>query len=82
MTIQVVKCKERSLSPVIERGHTCLYIRRDIFPDKTFEEYAYVGPEEEVMALAERCRNVDIEKVDELLHKGHTFESALKELGA
>jgi hypothetical protein len=80
--IAVIKCRERALSPVLESGEACLYIRRDVFPDKTFEEYAYVGPEQEVLALADRCKDVDIQKIDSLLHRGKSFEEALKELGA
>lgn len=82
MTLRVLKCKERAISPAVEKDESCLYIRRDIFPDKTFEEYAYVGPSDYVAHLASQCHNVDMEKVDELLRKGYTFEDALKELKA
>lgn len=80
--VRVIKTKERAMAPALERDESCLYIRRDIFPDKTYEEFAYVGPSDYVAHLASRCTHLDMEKVDELLRKGRTFEQAIKELGA
>ncbi len=79
--ITTIKCRGRALAPAVPDGQCCLYIRRDVFPDGTFEEHAYVGPEAEVAALARRCQGVDIAKVDALLHQGKSFEAALQELG-
>jgi len=65
----------------IPEGHECLYVRRKSLFNGGYKEYAYVGPAEEVQALAERCLNVDMEKVDELLRIGLSFEDALTKLG-
>jgi hypothetical protein len=62
-------------------GEVCLYIRRDVFPDGSYKEYSYVGPEAEVNELAARCTDVDMLEVDEQLRKGLSFEDALRALG-
>jgi hypothetical protein len=58
-----------------------LYIRREIFPDGTFEEFAYRGPSDEVQSLVKRAFDVNLEEVDKLLRAGKSFEEALTELG-
>ena len=68
----------------IPEGHRTLYIRRDWFPDRTFEEYAYRGPYAEVAALGMRAHGMsqdDHNKLDTLLCGGMSFDDALKELG-
>ena len=66
--------------PILE-GHSCLFVRRDTLPKGGYKEYAYVGPTAEVIALGNRCLNVDMEKVEQLLRAGSSFEGALKTLG-
>jgi hypothetical protein len=69
--------------PVPRRSdQVCLYTRRDVFPDGSYQEFSYVGPEAEVAALAQRCLDVDMSEVDACLRRGLTFEAALEELGA
>lgn len=58
-----------------------LYIRRDVAANGSYREYSYTGPTDEVVALAERACDVDMEKVDELLREGKTFDEALTALG-
>lgn len=79
--ITCIRTKSRDPEPVIDRDVRCLLVRRDVFPDGSYEEYSYFGPEAEVMAMAERFGDVDIEKVEDLLRKGKTVDEALKELG-
>ena len=89
--ITVVKTCARGQKPweVLEvaplpEEHLTLYIRRDWFPDLTFEEYAYRGPDSEVMALGVRAHGMsrdDYNKLDTLLCGGMSFDEALTELG-
>jgi hypothetical protein len=65
----------------IPDGHCCLYIRRDVFSNGSYKEYSYTGPEAEVVAMAERCKDVDMLTVDPLLRDGLSFDEALKKLG-
>lgn len=88
MTLDVVKThfrQQRSYEEAMlaERpaNHVVLYIRRDTFPDGTYEEYAYIGPDDEVTALSKRCSEVDMEKVDTLLRQGKSFDEVLTTLG-
>jgi hypothetical protein len=66
----------------IPQGHTCLYIRREMLDEHRYREFSYIGPQDEVLALAKRCLNLDMLKVDKLLEQGKSFEDAITELGA
>jgi hypothetical protein len=68
--------------PIPTPPELCLYKRRDMRPDGSYKEFAYVGPADEVQTLANRCIDVNMDKVDDLLRKGLSFEDALKELDA
>lgn len=67
--------------PITTATEACLYTRREMFPDGSYKEYSYIGPTEEVQALADQCIDVDMEKVDDLLAGGSSFEEALTKLG-
>jgi len=62
-------------------GQQCLYVRSDRLQDGSYKEFSYVGPTEEVHAVAARCIGIDLLKLDEQLRKGLTFEQALTEMG-
>jgi|HubBroStandDraft_2_1064218.scaffolds.fasta_scaffold748519_1 hypothetical protein len=79
--ISVIESKLIHPDEDVPENHQCLYIRRDVNADRSYREYSYVGPREEVQALAERCREVDMEKLDVVLRTGKSFDEALKELG-
>jgi hypothetical protein len=65
----------------ISEGYSCLYVRIERLPDGSYREYSYIGPTDEVRALAERTHDVAMEEVDKLLAGGSSFEDALTKLG-
>lgn len=74
--------ESKQVDPIlIPSSHTCLYVRREMLPNGGYKEYSFVGPIAEVEALGERARDVDMNRLDELLSEGKTFDEALTALG-